>query len=241
MKFIFSLLLVTVLRGAFAQPILPDSVFYSRSVAGATEAYRKEVRENLHIYNGAAYLRTGHGIKGTPFFAADSLLPGAAFYDNHLYGNLLLQYDMVADQVIIGNYAQQNQLQLVPEKLAWFSLAQHVFVRIAADSSLPSFMATGFYERLYWGNMTVLARHQKIPRQAVSAAENEGHYETYHSYFVLLNDVFYQVSGKSDFLSLMGSAKEAAARYIRENNINFKKEKEAAMVRMAAWYTQLKQ
>jgi uncharacterized protein YfaP (DUF2135 family) len=105
---------------------------------------------------------------------------------------------------------------------------------------MPSFITTGFYEKLNDGRMAVFARRQKIPRLAANAADNEGRYEVYTNYFVLLNDVFYQADDKSDFLSLMSKEKEAITRYIKENKINFKKKREAAMVLVAAYYAQLK-
>lgn len=240
MKIIFSFLFLPVFCKVAAQPALPDTAFYKQSVANARSAYQADMRETLHIYNGAAYLRAGHGFKGSPFFESDSLLPGAVFYDGRLYDNLLLHYDMVTDRVIINNYQQQNELQLVPEKLTYFLIAQHVFVRVTADSSMPSFITTGFYERLNDGRMAVFARRQKIPRLAANAVDNEGRYEVYNNYFVLLNDVFYQADDKTDFLSVMGNEKEAIARYIKENRISFKKKREAAMVQVAAYYDQLK-
>lgn len=223
-----------------AQQSTADSAFYSQSVSNVLAAYRSNVRENLHIYNGAAYLRTGHSIKGTPFFESDSLLPGAVVYDGRLYEDLLLHFDMVTGQVIIPHYQQQGELQLVPEKLPWFYIAQHEFVRIAADAETPSFITTGYYEKLYDGVITVLARRQKIPRQAADVADSKGSYIVYNDYFLLLNNVFYQAHDKNDLLSLMGTEKEAVARYIKDNKINFRKRREPAMVQVAAYYNTLK-
>ena len=240
MKFIFSILLLLLLGRLTAQQAMTDSSFYSQSVSNVLAAYRGTVQERLHIYNGAAYLRTGHGIRGTPFFESDSLMPGGIFYDGRLYEDLLLQYDMVTGQAIIRNYQQQNELQLVPEKLAWFYIAQHVFVRIAADAEMPSFISTGFYEKLYQGKMTVFARRQKLARRATDAYDNKGNYAEYNSYFLLLNDVFYPANDKNDFLSLMGPEKDAVAKYIKDNKINFRKRRETAMVQVAAYYDKLK-
>ena len=83
MKIIFSILFLPVFCKVTAQPALPDTAFYNQSVTNALAAYQQEMRENLHIYNGAAYLRAGHGFKGTPFFESDNLLPGAVFYDGN--------------------------------------------------------------------------------------------------------------------------------------------------------------
>ncbi len=241
MKSIQTLLFLSLVFDLAAQqPPVTDSALYVQSVNNALQQYKKEVQENLHIFNGAEYLRTGHGVKGTPFFEADSILPGSIFYDGRWYENVPLQYDLVTDDVIISNYAQNNQIKLVPEKLPYFSVGQHLFVRVTADSTLPSFIKTGYYEKLYDGNMVVLARRQKLARIAGVAADSEVRYNQYNEYFVLLNNTFYKAADKSDFLSIAGDKKDLIRKYIKDQKLKFNKKREADMVSVAAYYSQLK-
>ncbi|MEO5595450.1 MAG: hypothetical protein ABIR15_22640 [Chitinophagaceae bacterium] len=240
MKSICAFLLLTVFLKIDAQQPLTDSAFYALSVNNATISYKKQVQENLHIYNGIEYLRTGHGVKGTPFFASDSLQNGGIFYDGRLYENIPLYYDLVTDDVVINNYAQNNQIKLVPEKVNYFYILQHLFIRITADSLLPSFITTGFYEKLYDGKLSVFARHQKIPRLSINASDNDARYAAYNYYFVLLKNTFYRTDNKSDFLSVMDDKKDAIRKYIKDNKINFNKNREASMVKIAEYYSQLK-
>lgn len=240
MKIFLYTILLFFFSHSYAQPPLPDTVFYNQSVDNAVSAYKNDVRENLHIYNGMAYLRTGHGIKGTPFFIADSLLPGAVFYDGRLYEHMPLHYDLVSDAVVTLNYQQNNEIQLVPEKLRYFYIDQHLFVRITADSSTPSFVTTGFYEKLYDGKLILLARRQKIAHMQGSAADNDNRYAEYNNYFVWMNDTFYRVDDKKDFLAAMNDKKEAVRKYVKDNTINFNKNREASMIQVADYYSQLK-
>ncbi|HTL07215.1 MAG TPA: hypothetical protein VL307_03120, partial [Chitinophagaceae bacterium] len=191
------------------------------------------------LFNGIEYLRSSHGVQGTPFFLADSFFTGNVYYDGHLYERIPLHYDLVTDDVITQNYAQNNELKLVPEKLQYFSLQDHFFVRITTDSTLPDFIKTGFYEQLYDGKMTVLAHHEKLARQFGAAADNTLRYTEYNSYYVLLKGVFYRADNKSDFLSLAGAQKDALKKYMKANKLQFKKNKEADMVKTAAYFSQL--
>jgi len=242
MKSIYTFLLLSLflMFGASAQQPLTDSALYAQSVNNALEDYKKAVQENLHIYNGIEYLRTGHGVKGTPFFESDSLLPGVVFYDGRLYENTALHYDLVTDDVVINNYTQNNEIKLVPEKLSYFYILQHLFVRITADSSLPSFITTGFYEKLCDGKLSVFARRQKIPRLSINASDNDAKYNEYNYYYVLLNDTFYRAGDKNDFLSLVADKKNEIRKYIKDNKINFNKKREVFMVQVAEYYSQLK-
>jgi hypothetical protein len=235
----FFLLLFTC-AGLAAQPLVSSSNTRSIALANAIISYTKEVGESLHIYNGAAYLRTGHGVKGAPFFEADSLLNGSVFYDGRLYENLPIQYDLVTGEVITRNYQQNNEISLVPDKITFFSIGQHLFIRLLADSLLPSFITTGFYERLYSGKSAVFARRQKIPKMSGYAGESETRYNVYNNYFVLINEVFYRADDKDSFLHLMDDKKEAIRQFIKQHKINFKKKREAAMVQIAAFYDTIK-
>jgi hypothetical protein len=240
MKIICTILLLSFFLNLGAQQPFTDSALYTQSVNNVLEGYKKAVQENLHIYNGIEYLRTGHGVKGTPFFESDSLLPGAVFYDGRLYENTPIHYDMVTDDVVINNYTQNNEIKLVPEKLGYFYISNHLFVRITADSSLPSFITTGFYEKLYDGKLSVFARRQKVPRQSINASDNDAKYNEYNYYFVLLNNTIYRAGDKGDFLSLLTGKKDEIRKYIKDNKINFNKKREASMVQVAEYYSQLK-
>lgn len=241
MKSIFTLLLLSLVLNLAAQtPSVPDSSLYVQAVNNVLQSYKNEVQENLHIFNGTEYLRTGHGVKGTPFFQADSMFSGNVFYDGRFYENIPLHYNLVTDQVIINNYAKNNQIILVPEKLQYFNVIQHAFVRITADSALPSFIKTGYYDKLYDGKMMVLARRQKLPHIKGTALDNEIRYDEYTDYFVLLNNIFYRAGDKNAFLSIAGDKKEMIKKYIKDNKLKFKKTREADMVSVAGYYSQLK-
>lgn len=240
MKSICTLLLLGLFFGADAQQPITDSAFYTQSINNVLTAYKKQVQDNLHIFNGIEYLRSGHGVKGTAFFEADSLLPGSVFYDGRLYEDIPLRYDVVTDDVVIENYTKNNEMKLVPEKLGYFYVAQHLFVRITADSLLPSFITTGFYEKLYDGKLSVFARHQKIRKQSVTASENEAKYIEYNYYFAFINNTFYKSGDKNEFLALMADKKDDIRKFIKDNKINFNKKREASMVQVAEYYSQLK-
>ena len=223
-----------------AQQALPDSAVLLQSVSNTLLAYKSEMGNNLHVFNGALYLRGGHGVKGTPFFITDSLLNSTVLYDGGRYESVPLHYDLVTDAVVTPSFNKQQEIKLVPEKLPWFSIAGHSFVRIVADSTTPSFITTGYYEKLYDGPLMVLARRQKIARLSGSLSDGETRYELYNNYFVQVNNAFYRADDKSDFLAATGYKKELIGKFIKDSSINFKKDRETAMARVAAYYAQLK-
>lgn len=238
MKFVCFCLAILLLQRVNAQSAPVDSAQLSISVQHAVEVYKDQVKDNLHLYNGMEYRRPGNGIKGLPFFMTDSLLDGSVFYDGILYSHVPLRYDMVTDDLITSSYSRDRELKLVPEKISYFLFPQDSFVRISADSSLPSFITTGFYEKLVEGKMTVLARRIKLSRPLPDNINKE--YVQYDYYFVLLNNIFYRADSRNAFLDIMADKKEEIKKFIKDQHIRFNKNREVSMVKLAEYYSQLK-
>ena len=222
-----------------AQP-LPDSLLQAAAVNQAIASYQHTIGENLHLYNGAEYLQVGHGVKGSPFFASDSMLPASIVYDGRLYQAVPVWYDLVTDNLIIKNFTGNNVLQLVPEKVDSFTIGHHHFIRIAADSTMPAAMHTGFYEKLHGGMLPVFARREKLAVLTGRPADNEFSYKTYNYYYILLNTVFYPVNDKKQLLSLLADKANEVNQYIKTAKLNFKKRPEESLVMVAQYYSQLK-
>ena len=79
MKSICTLLFLALFFAADAQQSLTDTAFYTQSINNALAAYKKQVQDNLHIFNGIEYLRSSHGVKGTPFLKLTAFYPGRFF------------------------------------------------------------------------------------------------------------------------------------------------------------------
>jgi hypothetical protein len=100
-------------------------------------------------------------------------------------------------------------------------------------------MPAGFYEVLYGGPATVLAKRKKQVQRGVRV-EDPYIFKQYDSYFVKHNGIYRSVAAEKDLLLLFGDRKEVLKTYLRTNNINFKKDNEAGLVKTAAYYDQLK-
>ena len=74
-----------------AQSTAADSAFRSQVMASLSQSYKKEISDNLRLYNGTQYLRQGHGVNGFPFFQWSGVQEGAVFYDGNCYNQVPMQ------------------------------------------------------------------------------------------------------------------------------------------------------
>lgn len=222
-----------------AQNILTDSAFYSQSMNKAIRSYTDGAGASSNLYNGTIYQGYNHHVQGNPFFG-DALQPGTIFYDGVAYPDVPLSYDLINDQVIIPNNDKSVLIQLLRDKLAYFYSSGHLFIRIIADSSSVNFPGNGYYDNLYSGKATVLARRQKKAQVFGKAEEDLSRYVEYDHYYLLLNNRYYEVKNRGSVLDVFHDKHAEVSHFIRSNKISFKKDPADFLVRTAEYYSQLK-
>jgi len=200
--------------------------------------YYNTVGENMQLYNGSEYAGSFSSSIGHPYFETDRLQKGTILYDAVLYRDIALSYDLVRDELIISNYSQQFNLKLVTEKVVYFTLLNHVFVRIEPDSLIVGAVTSGFYEMLYNGKFIVLAKRAK--RLQSGAAEDKPRFIQYDHYFVRQENSFKEVESERDLLDLFNEQKTDVKKYLRKNDLRFKKDPGNTIVKAAEYYAQLK-
>lgn len=92
------------------------------------------------------------------FFLSDQALAGKVTYNNILYKNVNLQYDLVRDEVLTKNF-NDKKIILVKEKVGEFSIDGHLFKRLT-DSN-PSLKIDGYYEILMEDKNVKLSKKNK--------------------------------------------------------------------------------
>jgi len=216
----------------------PDSVFQQRMTDSVIKNYYSTVGENMQLYNGSEYAGSFSSSIGHPYFETDRLQKGTIMYDAVLYRDIPLSYDLVRDELIISNYTQHFNLKLVPEKVVYFSMLNHVFVRIEPDSLQVGSVASGFYELLYNGSLMVLAK--RIKRLQSGAAEDKPRFVQYDHYYVRQASIFKEIDSERSLLELFKDQKAEVKKYLHKNDFRFKKDPGNTIVKAAEYYAQLK-
>jgi hypothetical protein len=223
-----------------AQSYLTDSAYYSQSLNNAISLYTNILGKTTHLFNGSEYIFNNHGVSGHAFFGESEPTKGEVFYDGTLYPNVSLAYDLSRDEVLVNNNPGQDfNLKLITERVKYFSVLNHVFVRIVPDNTLKGYIPTeGFYDLLYNGKVTVLAKRRKQIEQGFKAEESL-HFVQYNEYFIKKDNVYYPIDGKGSLLNVFHDQKDKMKKFYRKSDLNYKKNPENAIVRTAEYYAQL--
>lgn len=212
------------------------------SVTNAQDSLETYTRSRLgadsRLYNGREYIRNGTPAKGFPNFQWDSLHSGTLTYDGIAWSDMLLEYDLAQDQLVVRDDSNSLLISLVPEKTPVFSIGPYHFrYMMAATGQLPE---PGFYQELFAsGTTSLLARKRKnlIPPSSV---DEPARYIQIDAYYLLQNGTANKIGNQSELLQVLGDKKEELKRYIRKNHLSFKRDFEGSLTQTVTYYGQLK-
>jgi hypothetical protein len=196
---------------------------------------------HLHLYNGTEYVNYDEYIEGYPFFESETVEKGTLVYDGSLYQNVPMLYDVVKDEVIIEHFNNYFKINLIAKKISSFSLLNHPFVRIVADSLPEPGIPTGFYEKLYDGKVKVLARRIKIMEEEIVYNQLKKRFVQNDRYYLCKDTVYVQVKGRNAILRVFRDRRKEIRKFIKENKINFKNDPGTALTRITRFYDNLYQ
>jgi hypothetical protein len=235
--FLFFPLLLSFTEITYSQPKQKDTASYNAAIDSIKALYTKVTASQLLLYNGSEYLRSPTSTKGHPFFEWENAVEGSLFYDGNLYQEVNMQYDIAKDELVIENYSHNNVMRLVPGKISFFTLQQHAFIYFMPGKN--SNMTPGFYEELTAGEMSIFVKREKRFTRSSNAEDNSTGYNQLNYYFIKKGTGYYAVADKQDLLSILKDKKDVLKKYIRQNQVNFKKDFEGSMVAVITYYSGL--
>ncbi|MDO7850793.1 hypothetical protein [Hymenobacter convexus] len=227
---------------AAGQAAAPDAAL-AAAVATAAQQYTAGLPLPSQLYNGPEYIDYAKPYKqvmGHQFFEEPTRQPGAVFYNGHYFNNLLLAYDVVHDQVVLSPPRSPLSLRLINDNVRSFSLNQHRFVRLVADSANRRVIDTGFYEVLLDAPVQVLARRSKRMQEHVGQQIVSVEFVPQDELFLKKAGTYYPVSRKSAALRVFADRGKEVQEYAKAQKLSFKKAKfEASLVQLAGYYSGL--
>ena len=210
------------------------------AIKNTTSRYYKSLGEQSGIYHGPAY--TGYPYQlsnGHQFFESPNLTQGTIFYNGMLYQDIPMWYDLVKDQVVVQTIDSLSMISLHNERIDYFSLLGHYFIKISQDSS--SSLSTGFYDQIYKGKTEVLVRRYKGTLEDVST---EGIFtkilKQKNEIYLKKEGKYFSVLSSGSVLKVLGNKQKEILSHLKKNAIKFKKDPEKAIVMMVSYYDQLK-
>jgi hypothetical protein len=233
--FTYILLSISFLNILCAQ----DSTSAPLSTSNAISFYNKYIGEGSQLYNGSEHAPYDFRIKGNAYFVSTLLQAGFVNYNGTLYQPVNMAYDIMHDELTANRYNQNFRITLVSEKIAYFSLFDHYFIRIDPDSN-NKLITPGFYDRMYDGKMKLFVKREKKIKESVTTEEGDQlWFAEEDRYFIFRNNKYYSIKDKKDLFDFFKDRKKDLKKYLRKNKIKFKNTPELAILRSVEYYDQL--
>ena len=234
--FFFSFYLLLFSSVAFAQ----DSVGESEEQNNAVSFYRTSLGENSSLYKGRLYVGLNKLIKGHQFLDTDEWQPGSLYYQGNKYKDVPMLYDIVRDELVILHTNGFLKIQLLKSELDKFHFLNSTFVNIQDSSSLNSLPSPGIYEKVYDGEVSVLVKRRKLVKETIQEMEVRREFEQTNQYFIQKENKYHEVKRKGSVLRVLKEHKKEVRKRMREEGIKFRRNPEAAIVKMVNFYEQAK-
>ena len=184
-------------------------------------------RENLDINNGSLYLNLDKTGKGVSRFIKDEVfLLGSVLYDNHLYENCLLNYDVSLDLLVLKFKSDLNRqgLYLRKDKTFKFEINNQKFVNLSYNKSLPDGFENGFYEENFKSEeFTFYIKTKKIKSKIIEDDKNLDNFIPSFEFVIYKEGRFFKINSKRNIIDLFPKQK-LKIKFFYENNYKLEKE-----------------
>jgi hypothetical protein len=232
------LLTILLCQRLQAQPAAGDTSTLHPGYADAVALYHHFLVPETGLYRGNEYADYTHLLReGHPFYGEYKSKIGTVVYHGILYQVVPILYDLVYDQVIIGDYDHIFRIILTTPLVDRFTMEDHSFIHLQ-DSVTPGMPKVGFYEVLYSGHITLLKKETKQIQEDLNNGDHAQLFiqGTDSTYLLKMGNRYYPVNHSNSLSATLKDKKKELRRFIRTNNLSMRKDRENTLINVAAWY-----
>jgi hypothetical protein len=233
---IFLLLLLTLSFASFSQVPGKDTLFVRTAVARAAAVYTKSMNGQSNLNKGTEYpVYEALEPNEHAYFGSDEWITGSISYAGEVYENVPMQFDLFREKVVVEHSITHIMMELINVNIKWFTLGDHRFVNMRTDNNKRE----GFYELLYDGKVKALAKHEKTLQKHVRNNKVTYFFSARTLYYIFKEGSFYPVSSRGSALDALSEKESELKQFLSREKINFKKDRRAALARMAEFYNSI--
>jgi|SRR6478736_8586463 len=232
-RIIFLLLVVNITGSVHAQNVKADSSFLADAKKNSVKLYSQSLSAQSHLFNGSAYTEYRSQNEENPYFI-DEWLDGTIQYDGDFYEKVPLLYDISRDKLITDHQYTVNKIQLISERIGYFTIKDHLFVPLDDPQLIK-----GFYELANDGPTKVYVRYQKTLQSKRVDYSIENLFEEKIFYYILKDGRYISVKGKGALLKALDDKKTELKKFIHDNHLGFSTNKTKDITRVVQHYDQL--
>lgn len=211
-----------------------SSHFQQQAVENAIRHYRLFEGDQSRLYNGTIYRGTSAILSnGHPYFETNEFKEGLIHYDGVAY-QIPFIYNIVTDEIIINHFNNLHKIRLINSKVKNFTIGAHHFIHVADINN--EILKTGFYEQLFNGKVQVLKKSFKRISETIVNQQIVASIQYGRNYYIQKDSTWYRISNLRSLLDVFPEQKNHIRQLLKANKINFRKNPDAALMKIAANY-----
>jgi hypothetical protein len=180
------------------------------------------LKEKQLLYRGTVWSNIYHRFTGNQYLFSEDFLPSVLSSNNHVFNDVNLRYDIVADEIMIP-LGLDEIIKLNKEMVDSFTLnfgnKEYRFVNIRNDSILGE---AGFYNVLYEGKSSLYRKFSKRVMTVITE-KGDGYFTESRRLLLRMNGKVYKITSRRDIYTLFPGDVENIRDYIRQNRLKVRK------------------
>jgi hypothetical protein len=190
------------------------------------------------LYNGPFHYSYPILTRGSPYFSGDAWQKGSVTYEDIIYDDVLMKYDLVKDQLIVMIEEQGRlPLELFSPRIKEFSYNGLKFIYIPRN--FPLSLKEGFYQQLSNGKITALCKSENTLEEIIVDNEIKWRISQKKRYFIIDNKHSRTINRQKDLMEAVKDHRQQISNYLKERKLKFKKNKEQVIVAATDLYNKL--
>lgn len=194
--------------------------------------------ENTGLYNGIRYKELYRVKNGKhKFFESPNFIQGRIIYENQIYNDVQLKYDLFEDQVLINLQTKSGNsiFQLINKFVQSFTLNNKIFVNLSEHKvNNSSTSIQGFYQVSFHGTDLILyKKHSKYRIKHYEKKIVLSEFKNKETYYIYFERSFYLINSKSDLTKLFPNHKKAINNFYSKNRLLLKSNYEMFLIQLS--------
>lgn len=215
-----------------------DSALVSGSSKYLVNFYNKTRHDFNRLYNGPFHYSYPIMEKGSPYFSGEAWQRGSVTYEDIIYDNVSMKYDLVKDQLIVMNEEKSRMpLELFSPRIKEFSYKDLKFIYIPRSSPLS--LKEGFYQQLSKGKITALCKAENTLEDIIVDDKIKWRVSQKKRYFIIDNNHSRTINRQKDLMEAVKNHRQQIINYLKERKLKFKKNKEQVIAAATDLYNKL--
>ncbi len=174
----------------------------------------------LNINNGKIHIDPYNLKNSHNYYLNKNFVNGSVFYDNQLYENVLIKYDIYKDE-LVKSFENNNAfgITLINERTDYFLIDDKKFVNIDNKYKYPKGV-TGFFEEKYLGkNISLYIKYFKTVKEVIIENTLYSEFKEYSDYQLFYNSKFSPVNTQKEILNIFPELKKEIKEYYKKNRL----------------------